>query len=129
MKILFAFLLTVSLCLPGETFARAGSSRSQPSRSHQVKQSHAKPIDNKTYKAIVKIHRSTKAAGVARDSKGRIKRSAAAKRAFMNQTGYPNGRPGYIVDHIIALKRGGQDDPRNMQWQTISEAKAKDKIE
>src|SRR5881396_2534581 len=51
-----------------------------------------------------------------RDSDGRIVRSEAAKHAFMVMTGYPHGRPGYVVDHIVALKRGGADDPSNMQW-------------
>ena len=37
--------------------------------------------------------------------------------------------PGYIVDHIVPLKRGGADAPSNMQWQTVAEAKAKDRIE
>ena len=75
------------------------------------------------------IARSHAAAGVQRDSHGRIKRSEEAKREFMRQTGYPHGRPGYVVDHIIPLKRGGADSPSNMQWQTIEEAKAKDKWE
>ena len=44
----------------------------------------------------------------------------------MTQTGYPHGRPGYVVDHVIPLKRGGADAPWNMQWQTIAEGKAKD---
>lgn len=69
------------------------------------------------------------AVDVARDKRGRLKRSAAAKREFMRQTGYPNGRPGYVVDHVTPLKRGGSDDPSNMQWQTIQDAKAKDKWE
>ena len=43
----------------------------------------------------------------------------------MTRTGYPHGRPGYVVDHVIPLKRGG-DAPWNMQWQTIAEGKAKD---
>jgi hypothetical protein len=34
-----------------------------------------------------------------------------------------------VVDHVIALKRGGADAPSNMQWQTIADAKAKDRIE
>jgi hypothetical protein len=37
--------------------------------------------------------------------------------------------PGYVIDHIIPLDCGGLDDPSNMQWQTIAEAKAKDKWE
>ncbi len=64
-----------------------------------------------------------------RDSHGRIKRSSAGKAEFMRRTGYPHGRPGYVVDHIVPLKCGGADDTSNMQWQTIAEAKAKDKTE
>jgi len=30
---------------------------------------------------------------------------------------------------VIALKRGGADTPANMQWQTVAEAKAKDRVE
>src|ERR1019366_2456204 len=37
--------------------------------------------------------------------------------------------PGYGVDHIMPLKRGGADSPENMQWQTRDEAKAKDRVE
>jgi len=33
------------------------------------------------------------------------------------------------VDHVVALKRGGKDEPANIQWQTTEEAKAKDKVE
>ena len=66
---------------------------------------------------------------VPRDSHGRIARSAEAKHAFEVSTGYPHGRPGYVVDHIIPLARGGADLPSNMQWQTIAEGKAKDRGE
>lgn len=36
---------------------------------------------------------------------------------------------GYIIDHIKPLACGGLDTPKNMQWQTIEDAKAKDKWE
>jgi hypothetical protein len=64
-----------------------------------------------------------------RDAHGRIQRSAKAKEDFMKKTGYPHGRPGYVVDHIVPLECGGADDPGNMQWQTAADAKAKDKTE
>ena len=64
-----------------------------------------------------------------RDGNGRIKRSAVAKREFMKQTGYPSGRKGYVVDHIVPLECGGADAPSNMQWQTVAEAKIKDRTE
>ena len=62
-------------------------------------------------------------------------RSAANRREFQRlhpcpSTGQPTGScTGYVVDHIIPLKRGGLDAPSNMQWQTIAEAKAKDRVE
>jgi hypothetical protein len=66
---------------------------------------------------------------VARTSTGHIARSEAAKHAFEAQTGYPHGRPGYVIDHIVPLACGGADAPNNMQWQTIAAAKAKDRVE
>ena len=36
---------------------------------------------------------------------------------------------GYVVDHIIPLECGGSDTPSNMQWQTVQEAKIKDRTE
>ena len=65
----------------------------------------------------------------ARVSTSRIKRNAQARRAFMVQTGFPHGRPGYVVDHIVPLACGGVDAPSNMQWQTVVDAKAKDRVE
>jgi hypothetical protein len=44
--------------------------------------------------------------------------------------GSPDRRmPGYIKDHIRALDCGGPDAVSNMQWQTVADAKAKDKWE
>jgi hypothetical protein len=64
-----------------------------------------------------------------RDKHGKIVRGKDAKKGFERATGFPNGRPGYIIDHINPLACGGADLPSNMQWQTKAEAKAKDKVE
>ncbi|HYD34135.1 MAG TPA: HNH endonuclease [Methylophilaceae bacterium] len=36
---------------------------------------------------------------------------------------------GWVVDHIVPLACNGLDHHSNMQWQTVAEAKAKDKRE
>ena len=36
---------------------------------------------------------------------------------------------GYVIDHIEALACGGLDSPKNMVWQTVKDAKAKDRWE
>jgi 5-methylcytosine-specific restriction endonuclease McrA len=70
-----------------------------------------------------------------RTPSGRIRRNSPARRAFQHYqpcpaTGATVGPcPGYVVDHIVPLKRGGADSPENMQWQSTAEAKAKDRIE
>jgi hypothetical protein len=70
-----------------------------------------------------------------REKRGRIKRCAAAKYAFMkshlcSSTGKTSGKcRGFMVDHIKALASGGADDPSNMQWQTVAAVKEKDKWE
>jgi hypothetical protein len=73
--------------------------------------------------------RADRCESCARDQHGRIARRDSAKRRFMVETGYPRGRAGFVIDHIIPLACGGADEPRNMQWQTIADAKAKDMIE
>lgn len=37
--------------------------------------------------------------------------------------------PGYVVDHIHPLCAGGPDTPANMQWQTVHDARLKDRDE
>ena len=56
-------------------------------------------------------------------------RSASVKHKFDKLNGFPNGRKGYVVDHVCALECGGLDIVENMQYQTITEGKLKDKWE
>ena len=62
-------------------------------------------------------------------------RDASARRAFVREnpcpaTGQPRGKcPGWVVDHIVPLCAGGPDKPGNMQWQTVDDAKIKDREE
>lgn len=77
--------------------------------------------------AVLSLHSVTVTAAPAR--------SSTVKRDFQRQnpcpsTGKPKGAcPGYVKDHIKALACGGADAVENMQWQTIEEAKKKDKWE
>ena len=66
---------------------------------------------------------------IPRSDRGRIKRDRAAVVEFKRESGYPEGRKGYVIDHVIPLKRGGCDSPGNMQWQSVEDAKAKDRWE
>jgi hypothetical protein len=65
----------------------------------------------------------------------RIHRSAGARHHFKQlhpcpATSRASGKcPGYVIDHVKPLAYGGADDPSNMQWQTVADAKAKDKWE
>lgn len=62
-------------------------------------------------------------------------RSAAVKAEFQRLNPCPaNGArrgacPGYVKDHIVPLDCNGLDIAQNLQWQTVADAKAKDKWE
>lgn len=106
----------------GQTISASSPSLTESTHSHSYRKNHmAEGI--------------TPDPTVRRDKHGRIKRSSSAKSAFERQspcpsTGKTKGRcPGYIIDHINPLECGGADAPFNMQWQTIADAKAKDKTE
>jgi hypothetical protein len=115
MRRLAAILIALALATPPAIGRSSGGSHSSYASTHPAASSHA---------------RST--SGVARDSHGRISRSAHAKREFRksypcSSTGKTSGAcPGYVIDHISPLERGGADASYNMQWQTIEAAKEKD---
>jgi hypothetical protein len=71
-----------------------------------------------------------------RTAKGRLARREAAKRCFQSQTGFPHGRPGYVVDHIrpppvagrraeqhaVADRRGRQSERQGSSVSVAGEA-------
>lgn len=69
------------------------------------------------------------------NDKSYLKRSATVKRHFKQQTicpttgTYTQKCAGYVVDHIIPLKCYGKDSVENMQYQTIADAKIKNRYE
>ena len=113
----------------GSASARAPhSTTAHKSPSIHMQRSTAKP-------AVSHPRTSTKTQGVQRNAKGRIARDPLQKAKFERShpcpsTGRHSGAcPGYVVDHVRPLKRGGADRPENMQWQTKAAAKQKDKTE
>ena len=62
-------------------------------------------------------------------SSPRQTRSSAARKQFLHSRGLKRVPAGHVIDHIVPLCAGGADRPSNMQLQTISEAKAKDRQE
>lgn len=139
----YSLLITLSLLLSVSVASFAQHHKSSHSKSYRYKAPKTykyKPTRTYQYKSRSSYgsgyiprysfgHRANYHYGVQRDSKGRIKRSAKARYEFMKMTGYPHGRKGYVIDHIIPLKDGGCDCPANMQWQTKKAAKEKDKWE
>ena len=122
LKTLALTALATLLLASAPSFARSSlgsySSHSASTQSYHAPSTHSKAV-----------------VGVPRDASGKIKRDPKARADFNKQnpcpsTGKSSGAcPGYTVDHVNPLKRGGADAPFNMQWQTNQAAKAKDKVE
>jgi hypothetical protein len=68
---------------------------------------------------------SREAPGVARDRKGKIKRSQSEKKKFLKSLGYKRVPPGYEVDHVTPLYKGGADKAYNMRLIPKAEHRAK----
>lgn len=117
--------------------SHSGGSKSAVSHSSGSHTSHSKSpkAPSKSTKAPKASHSSNYAQGLQRDSHGKIARSQHAKTSFKKQHPCPSTSktsgacPGYVIDHVKPLKRGGADAPSNMQWQTKEAAKQKDKTE
>lgn len=133
-RVIFAIVLSAMLALSPLAVAKGHGGHSGTSSASHT--SHAKSTAApKAAKAPKAAHSSKHAQGAKRDSHGKIARSEHAKDDFKKKhpcpsTGKSSGAcPGYVIDHVKPLKRGGADDPNNMQWQTKETAKQKDKTE
>jgi hypothetical protein len=110
-----------------------GHSSGHSKGSHSRKERSSKPKATPSAKPHKQAHKSVP--DVKRDKHGKIARSSKARNDFKKShpcpsTGKTSGAcPGYVVDHVKALKHGGADAPSNMQWQTTIDAKSKDKWE
>ena len=128
-------LVAVALLVPSVMVAQKGRVSSSSSKSHSSSKSTPRSSSSKTKNPSIKQSSPRtssvprKSAVAPRSNNGRIQRSASARNEFMRQSSYPNGRKGYIVDHIVPLECGGADVPSNMQWQTVAEARIKDRTE
>ena len=129
-------LLTAVVLVPPHTLTaqHRSHSHSYSSRSHRSYSSHRnygprtyhpRAYAPRTYHTLPRTYVSPRA----RDEHGRFIRSSSARARFMRQTGYPGGRSGFVVDHIVPLACGGSDSPANMQWQRIEQGHAKDRLE
>jgi hypothetical protein len=136
--------LTFSPAVRAQHHSSGGHSHSSKSSSHASKSttrsSKSKnkgggPTHTHSYRKDHMALGYTPHPSVRRDSHGKIKRRRAVTEAFQRQHACPStGRttgpcPGYIKDHIRPLECGGADDSSNMQWQTTTAAKEKDKTE
>lgn len=149
-------LIVVPPALAGQR-SRSGYSRSYSSRSYSApSRSYSRPYSTPSYRSTYRAPRSTYRAptrNTYRPSRAatprpstrisrapkygtpELKRDPAQRAAFQRSrpcpsTGKTSGAcPGYVVDHIRPLAKGGADHPSNMQWQTVESAKVKDKWE
>jgi len=114
---------------------RASSPHHVGSGTHRSANAHRTASGARKAGRAQRFSNNRAALAVQHDSRGRIKRSSGAKTEFKKSqpcpsTGKSSGTcPGYVIDHVKALERGGADAPRNMQWQTVKDAKAKDRTE
>ena len=130
---LFAAILLLPLGLTAQksrSSSRQSTARSSSSKSSSSKtESRSRKSSSSSPKKSRVSSVPKKSTAAQRNIDGKIKRSASARYQFLKQTGYPKGRKGYLVDHIIPLECGGADVPSNMQWQTVQAAKMKDRTE
>lgn len=120
--LIFLIAITVFSMLSLDAFA-GGRGRSSGSsyRSHDGKSSISGRYNN-SYKSSSKkptynIGGTKYITGETYKSTGlpKVDRSSSNRQKFLKSRGYEKTPPGYEVDHITPLSKGGADEPYNMQ--------------
>jgi hypothetical protein len=124
-KRLLVLFIALAFLSPSSAFAGKKKKHHSSVQTQTQTQTQTTEKHHKEHKHYSKFHCES----CQRDSNGKIKRSQESRHEFMKQTGYPHGRKGYVIGHVVPLACGGADDPSNMQWQTKEEAREKDNWE
>jgi hypothetical protein len=95
-------LSSVDVLARGDGRSSAYTSRSSSASSH--------------HRVLSSSRSSGKCESCPRDSHGKIKRDLNAKSECKRTHPKPPGCDHCEVDHIVPLRKGGRDDPSNMQW-------------
>jgi len=100
--------------------------RSAPRRGQRIKSVNFSSPKNSLAPRSSKKIKGTPYSSVAGN---RTERSQAKKREFLKSRGYDVNPPGYEVDHVVPLSKGGADEPYNMQLLSEEAHKQKTKSE
>jgi hypothetical protein len=134
MKLLICFILALASLTASSSTHPSGTSHTRTSRIG-TGTTQRQPRATASHRSRSRSAPRGKCESCARTANGRIARSATARREFERERPCPStdrptaACPGYVVDHVKPLKRGGLDEPGNMEWQTTAAARAKDKVE
>ena len=86
------------------------------------------PVSDAFARGARGVHPRTYCATCARDSSGRIQRSSSERLKFLKSHGLTHTPPGYQVDHIRPLSKGGADKTWNMQLIPKNSPKEKNEL-
>jgi hypothetical protein len=122
--LIFTFIFPLLTCCTCNLFAQKNTAPGSHYKGKHANKGTSR-YSSSTSSGTVKTE-NTEAAN---DSIANQKKGSAAKTEFMKKSGHPFGWPGYVLDYIVPLDKGGCDCVSNMQWITIEAAKAQGKLE
>jgi hypothetical protein len=75
-----------------------------------------RPVKHRAARKHARARHERSAGGASATAAPRHRPRTRAQGEFERMTGYAEGRPGYTIEYIKPLSRGGVDDPGNMRW-------------